>query len=444
VVDHLPGAHGGDHQSAPAAGDSGDLVIRAEQALLGAVMSDPAGQAAVLELVRPGDMLRPYHGQVLGAMQRLRSRGVAPAPEPVRAELADDPDLPPRVALDGVLLAGLLEAAPRHGHAPAYAAMVIDRSIRQRVWLAGTRIAQAAQAGELESAQRMAVRGRRDVRDCQARWDALPESIRRPLPAAAGHGAAQAEEAAWQLRAASDEISRARGDAASGVAGDLAKRLDSVARHVADAAAATRPAGQAALRAPGETRPAGPAAEAAAGQFLRDVVAGPSQIPEIRRWLRPGHFARPAHGQVYALIRDMHAAGKPVDPVTVAWEAAHRGIAVDVAELAGGSSPLAPAAAREVYRHGLLARIARAGSDLSAAAEDSRLQLGLLLRDSSRRLSGLEFELNPEFGRPGRSDGRSPPMGRTAAPRSSGRRQAPKQPQPSSPAPEISASAEPA
>jgi hypothetical protein len=106
-----------------------------------------------------------------------------------------------------------------------------------------------------------------------------------------------------------------------------------IARHLAGAAAATRPAGREALRAPVTARPAGPAAEAAAGQFLRDVVAGPAQIPEIRRWLGSGDFARPTHGQVYALIRDMHAAGKPVDPVTVAWEAARRGIAVDTVEL---------------------------------------------------------------------------------------------------------------
>ena len=93
------------------------LAIRAEQALLGTVMSDP-GQAAVLDLVRAGDMLRPYHGQVLAAVQRLRGRGAAPEPVAVRAELAADPDLPPSVSRDGVLLIELLEAAPRPGMRP--------------------------------------------------------------------------------------------------------------------------------------------------------------------------------------------------------------------------------------------------------------------------------------------------------------------------------------
>src|SRR6266571_8129771 len=56
------------------------LVIRAEQALLGAILSDPAGQAQLLDLVEPDDMSRPYHGQVLAAMQRLRGSGTAPGP----------------------------------------------------------------------------------------------------------------------------------------------------------------------------------------------------------------------------------------------------------------------------------------------------------------------------------------------------------------------------
>ena len=100
------------------------VVIRAEQALLGAVMSDPAGQAHVLDLVDPDDMTRPYHGQVLAAMQRLRGSGTAPGPLAVYAEIKRDPDLPRSVSHDGVLLAGLMDAAPRPGHAPAYAAIV--------------------------------------------------------------------------------------------------------------------------------------------------------------------------------------------------------------------------------------------------------------------------------------------------------------------------------
>ena len=55
-------------------------VIRAEQALLGSVLADPGGQAWLLDLVDADDMTRPYHGQVLGAMNRVRGRGAVARP----------------------------------------------------------------------------------------------------------------------------------------------------------------------------------------------------------------------------------------------------------------------------------------------------------------------------------------------------------------------------
>jgi DnaB-like helicase N terminal domain len=405
VTDHLPGQNADDRIGDPQAAARSSLVVRAEQALLGAVMSDPLGQAAVLDLVRPGDMRRPYHGQVLAAMQRLRAGGVAPAPVPVRAELARDPDLPPRVSLDGALLADLLEAAPRPGHAPAYAAMVIDHGIRQRVQLAGSRMIQAAETGSLEIALQLTARGRRDVGGCQARWDALPEPVRRELAEPAGSRAGQAEEAVWQLRAASEEIGRARRDADAGAMGDLHGRLELIARHVASAAEAGQAAGQETPRAQGEPRPRGRAAEVAGERFLRDLAAGPGQVPAVRPWLRPAHFARPGHGHLYALICDMSTAGKPVDPVTAAWEAARRGIQADAGDLEGGTAPFAVASAREVYRYGFLARISQAGRDISTAASNPQVPLSRLLRDAGQRLRHLEREPGPQSGWQGSRSG---------------------------------------
>ena len=70
------------------------LAIRVEQALLGSVLLEPAGQQHVLDLVEPGDMYRPWHGQVLSAMQRVRGKGLSPGPAEVYEELRVDPDLP--------------------------------------------------------------------------------------------------------------------------------------------------------------------------------------------------------------------------------------------------------------------------------------------------------------------------------------------------------------
>ncbi|MGH3403802.1 MAG: DnaB-like helicase N-terminal domain-containing protein [Streptosporangiaceae bacterium] len=316
--------------------DQDALIIRAEQALLGAIMSDPARQAALLDLLHPSDMHRPYHGQVLAAMQRLRARSIAPAPARVRAELATDPDLPRRISLDGVLLADLLEAVPLADHAPAYAAMVIDHSIRERVALVGSRMIQAAETGELETAQRVTAAGHRAVQDSQARWNALPEQIRREPPQTVGRRTSHAQEAIWQLQAAGEEVGQARHHVGTGTLGDLAVSLESIAQRIAKAAAESRTEVRGPLPTAGESRPHGRAAEAAGEQLLRDLAADPKQVTNLQSWLHPGHFARASHGQIYRLVRDMHTSGMPVDPVTIAWEAGHRGIAVEALELEGG------------------------------------------------------------------------------------------------------------
>ena len=111
------------------------LSVRVEQAMLGAVLSDPTGQPQVLDWLEPTDMRRPWHGQVLGAMQRLRGRGTPPGPLEVYAELQNDPDLPASVGQDAVLLADLMAAAPRTGHAQHYAAMVVEGGVRRRMCL---------------------------------------------------------------------------------------------------------------------------------------------------------------------------------------------------------------------------------------------------------------------------------------------------------------------
>jgi len=56
------------------------------------------------------------------------------------------------------------------------------------------------------------------------------------------------------------------------------------------------------------------AAENAGERLLRDLTAGPGQVPAVRSRLRATHFARPRHRHLYGLIWDMPAAGRPVDP----------------------------------------------------------------------------------------------------------------------------------
>ncbi len=375
---------------------SGNRRVRAEQALLGALLSDPAGQADLLDLVETGDMARPYHGQVLAAMQRLRGGGVPPGPLAVYEEIKKDQDLPRSVSHDGVLLAGLMEAAPRTNHAPAYAAMVIGSGIRQRVARAASRMTQAAGGQDLEAALAMAARTRQELARCQARWEALPAPMRRELPAPARdpHGRAQMIRS---VAAARDEVRELRADLRAGARQGLEVRLASIARHVADVAAASADlrGRQERARAAAEARPGGTDAEEAGTRALRDLAASPAQISVVRGWLRPGHFARPEQGGLYEVMRDMADAAQPVDPVTVSWEASRRGIETDAADLAGGTGVLAVASAREVHRHGLLAQVAAAGQDIQASAGNHRLAPGLVLRSASDRLDRLDCGRSP-------------------------------------------------
>lgn len=318
--------------------------VHAERALLGAVLLDPAGEHRMLDLVEADDMFRPWHAQVLAAMQRARGRGALPGPAEVYRELQNDPDLPRSVARDAVPLTGLMEAAPRPGHARTYAAMVIEGGIRQRLHLAGSWMVQASETGELETAWQQAARAHRELDACTARWLALPAHLRRELPA---DRAATATEEAGQR------------------AGARRARLRSDHAAVAGARA------------------------------LKDLTAAPAQLADVSRWLRPEHFARPGDGALYAVMRDMNAAGIPVDPVTVAWEAARQDVRAEPARLAGGTGAFAVASAREVYRRGVLDSVAQAGRDIQVGAASPRWSLGPLMQRAADRLRAVEVQAEP-------------------------------------------------
>lgn len=373
------------------------LGVRVEQALLGAVLSDPAGQLQALDLVEPGDMYRPWHGQVLSAMQRLGGRGTLPGPLEVYAELQSDPDLPTSVRQDAVLLADLMAAAPRAGHAQYYAVMVAEDGIRERMRLTGSRMAQAAEAGNLEAALHLTGHARKELNASRARWLALPEWLRRQPPAPARDEQAYAEIA---RRAASlgEEVTRLREDYWLESPDRTEKRLVAIIKHLAETAAASfdqreRLAGP---RISPQPRPQGPAAEAAGDRALRDLAAGSSQISCVRGWLRSEHFARAEQGALYEVMQNLDSVGAPVDPLTVAWEASRRDIWADPARLAGGTSAFAIASAHDVRRHGLLAQAVNAGRAIQADATDPTCRPIQLLRAADKRLHALEYEAQRE------------------------------------------------
>jgi hypothetical protein len=359
-------------------------VIRAEQALLGSVLADPGGQGWLLDLVDASDLIRPYHAQVLAAMNRARGRGTAPGVVAVREEIRADPDLPSSVSGNAVLLADLIDAAPRPDHGPAYAAMVIRTGIGCRMALAASRMRQAAGDGDAGIALRMARRARAEADQCRARWEALPEPVRRDVPLPPGRRSRA--EAAGRPSTTGDEIRLPGREAEADVPRPLAARLTPAARHIADAAAAS--AAWEERQAPG--RPAGPQAEAAGARALRDLIAAPSQLATVRGWLQPGHFARADQADLYAVMIAMADAGNPVDPVTVTWEAARRDVIADAADLADGDGPFAVASAREVRRQGVLAQIAHLAGEIEAGTARLALAPAAFLARAAARLAGLD------------------------------------------------------
>jgi replicative DNA helicase len=170
--------------------------IRAEQALLGTFLSGPGPHLPLLSVVSPADMFRPYHGQVLAAIQRLDSQGALAmlhrgngsednqVPAAVLAELGRDPDVPAHIARDGNQLHTLMAAAPVPPNPESYAAIVVDGSLRREITTLGKRVAQAARHYELsmlESALELARQAAQDLETARARWEALPAAMRQSL-----------------------------------------------------------------------------------------------------------------------------------------------------------------------------------------------------------------------------------------------------------------------
>jgi hypothetical protein len=365
------------------------LTIRAEQAMLGAVLADPAAQQHVLDLVEPADLYRPWHAQVLAAMRRVQKGGGLPGPAEVYAELRCDPDLPQSVSADAVPLANLLESAPRSGHAPTYAAIVVESSIRRRLELVGTRLVQAAESGDLDLMRQQAAHVRQEFEVCRARWRALPQRLRREL---SFHSPNDHADATVIRRApvSGARIGRGRWSLVAGSGSPLEGRDGHLQqRH----AASTESVGvQEEAHGPGPrlARWQQAVAEAASVRALRDLAAGPFQIAHVRRWLHPENFALPSDGALYALMCDMDAAGLAVDPITISWQAARRGLRVEPDWLAGGTAAFAVSSAREVHRYGLLAEAAQVGRDIQIGTVDQRFPVHRLFQSASERLSALE------------------------------------------------------
>lgn len=316
-------------------------LLRAEQAVLGAVLLDPA-QLASLAWLEPGHFYRPAHRALFAAMRDLHHAG-----QPVL-------DAKGNVPLDWVTgtvaeasrnVRGLspsyahtlIAACPRPGHAAMYGRMVLEGAIHRTVTEHAVRLHQAARA------------------------DALQGEVDGALHQA---------------------------DVLAGVLSDLARRWGTQARPVARPAAET----------PAPVAPVGERVRQDELLLLDVLTNQPRAMDEVVGWLRPGDFADHAHGQLYRCLGALHHRGEPVDEVTVLWEAQRRGLLADgtltpdaVRDLCTGvGAGSAEYLGEQILRSSLTRTAATSATAIRAAAEDEALAPGQLIGHALHVLGQLD------------------------------------------------------
>ncbi|MGW3179546.1 DnaB-like helicase N-terminal domain-containing protein [Kitasatospora sp. NPDC001119] len=318
-----------------------DALLKGEQALLGAVLLDPA-QLDTLAWLTPADFYRPAHRALFAAMLTLSNdqRPVREADGTVPLSWVTDTVAEASRQVRGLNASypfTLIAACPRPQNAPVYGRMVLEGSIHRMV---------------LEHAVRL---------EHVAHIDAEQHQVEGVL-----HHA----------------------DALTGVLGDLARRWGTEPRPVP-------PPGPGASTA---ASPVGPK-ETEDEQFLLAVlVHQPAAMAEVYDWLRPGDFADAGNGQVYRCLGALHHRGEPIDEVTALWEVQRRGLLVDgtlsreqVDSLFGGpGAGSAEWLGDQVIRASVVRTAAGAATTIKALAEAEAMAPGRLIGQALHALGPLD------------------------------------------------------
>lgn len=249
-------------------------LLRAEQAVLGAVLLDPQ-QLLHLSWLEPSHFYRPAHGALLAAMRTLHAAGrpVLTAKGEVPVEWLTDTLAEASANTRGLTpsyLHTLIAACPRPGHAAVYGRMVLEGAIHRTVTEHAVRLHHAAVVdaahGEVEASLRQADVLAEVLVDLARRWGTDPRLVPpSPSPTAGTPLVSQASE----------QVLREE-------------------------------------------------------EFLLSVLsAQPHAMGEVVDWLRPGDFADARHGQLYRCLGALHHRGEPIDQLTVLWEAQRRGLLTD-------------------------------------------------------------------------------------------------------------------
>lgn len=397
-------------------------AVRAEQALLGSILSDEYARATgktaaarprmldrVAGWIRPGDYLRPYHAAVWSALLNIRQRGQLATPEAVRAELAHSPELGPQSRQDATLVHQLMEAAPVAGRAETYGGMVVEAALHRRMHSTAARLETAAHSNDRDRIAAARAQAQQQVEMMRTRWDQVPPAVRVQLDRDASWQAGQPSPAELQTEARrlAEQLQQAQAKAAEQRAagrrvdpadltfiellGEMLQRLLSLVDHLATASVDGRHGAQGdrAVLAPGqsisgqwnqafisrdadalargdeqhqaETTEQMPAWRAEVeGALIGSVIRDPRQLDMLD--LSGEEFADPAARQMYAAARDIHHAGGAVDEITVAWHV----------QRAGGDVERTNEVLQQAVRHGIAGQAGHLATELRALAIGDR------------------------------------------------------------------------
>lgn len=295
-----------------------ELVHRAEQAYLGALLARQ-GQAGTgtavagaagpgaLSGLSPRDFADPLHQAVYAALasQALPARtGLAAAYERLRGALARL--LSGRARAAAAYMSGLPGLCPDPANMAAYAAMVADAS-QARAATAPAPTAPAATAAPPARQPRQRLTAENPRLASAAQWLDGGRAGRRQL------GTRQADPAyaapPSQPRRAPDGLDRQTARLARALGAD-ARRL--AARPAPPPAPPPVPAGN---------QPAPLSAGALQEQLLADLMLHPASGGDVTSWLPATVFAAGTNRALYQLISLRLEAGRPVDPLIIAWDA---------------------------------------------------------------------------------------------------------------------------
>ncbi|MFD3959888.1 MULTISPECIES: DnaB-like helicase N-terminal domain-containing protein [Streptomyces] len=326
------------HSTDPYEDDLDDLpsprpVHYAEQSLLGALLLDPHRLPDVRGL-EAEQFSNHAHGALFQAMRTVP----LPDPEAHRSDPAWlnsvlDAARPQAPGLTASYLHTLVQVCPWPQHAPTYARMIQSDHARRTLLMHAQRLAQTA--------------------------------VDATLPHRAAATLAQADGLAQFLDT---------------LAGRFAPHPGSLPRNVLP----EQPTARSSEEALDEER-----------LLLATATAHPAALKDMR-WLQPDDFTQSLHATLWQCLTSLVHRAEPVDPVTVLWEAQHRGL-LAAGDLAAGdlmalvSTPVGSAEhwGERILQRALLTSACDVATRIAAYAEDPANTTHQLITGSRRALADL-------------------------------------------------------